>query len=162
MADPERKISIFSAPSEIDAVIKARLATFCKKGGKNPATRWPEDELELRNAVILDYIAAQGLSREQTAQQIAARWGITPGTGRNYVTRAVQDFAKKYTQSDEAEANRKLYIERLESVLQTALERGSLDSSLRALEIYGKAMGFFLERKDVSLSGDTTFTFDFA
>lgn len=161
MADKKEKVSIFSTPEEIDAIITTRINSFCGKGGKK-ASAWTDEEKDLRNAVVLDYLAGQGLSREQTAQQLSSRWGVTMGTARNYVSAALKDFAEYVAESDDAEKNRKLYIERLEGILQTALAGKSLDAALRAMEIYGKTMGYFNEKKDVNLTGDATFTFDFS
>ena len=66
------KVNIFSEPEKINAIIKSRLAQFSTKGGsqKNSLVKWTESELELRNAVIIDYLTINGLSRERTAQQI--------------------------------------------------------------------------------------------
>ena len=86
--EKEKKINIFSDPEKIDAVIKSRLSMFSRKGGtqKNDQVKWTEEELELRDAVIIDYITVNGLSRERTAQQIADRWDVSMNTARTWVT----------------------------------------------------------------------------
>ncbi len=55
------KISIFDRPEQIDAVINAKLALMPATGGKGNSKKnaWTEDEMELRNAVIMQYIAEQ-------------------------------------------------------------------------------------------------------
>ena len=81
----QNKISIFDRPEQIDAVINAKLASMPRKNGKanSKANAWTKDEIELRNAVIMQYIAEQGLSKERTAQQLTNRWDITIDTPEN-------------------------------------------------------------------------------
>lgn len=157
----EKKVNIFSAPEEIDAAIKSRINSFCTKGGKN-SSAWTEDEMQLRDSVIWEYLVKQGLSREDTAQQIAARWDITVSTARKYVMKAIKNLANAFKESDNLEEIKRMYLSRIEGVLQTALDRGALDSSLKALDLYGKSLGFFNEKKDINLGGDLTISFDFS
>lgn len=156
----DKKVNIFSDPSEIDAVIKSRINSFCNRGGKR-SSAWTEDEIQLRDGVIWEYMVKQGLSREATAQQIAVRWDITPGTARKYVVSAIKNLANSFRDSEDLEEIKRMYLQRIEGVLQTALDRGALDSSIKALDLYGKSLGFFNEKKDLTLGGDLTISFDF-
>lgn len=156
------KISIFDRPENIDAVINAKLALMpAKKGkGNSKANAWTPEELELRNAVIMQYICEQGLSRERTAQQISSRWDITLGTARAWVSRAIDEFAKTYAEENQ-ENNRKMWLERCEQILQEALDTGDKSSALKALDLIGKSMGIYAEKKDVNVQGDVDINFKF-
>lgn len=156
----EVKVTPFSKPDIIDGIIKARLATFPVKGGKtsSKSTTWLEEELELMDSVILEYITAQGLSREKTAQQIAERWGVSIRTARRYVSESIKRFAESNSSS---EHSRELWLERCESILQDAIESRQKDTALKALDLLAKSMGLYKETKDINVSGDGSIKFDF-
>ena len=158
----QNKISIFDRPEQIDAVINAKLASMPRKNGKanSKANAWTKDEIELRNAVIMQYIAEQGLSKERTAQQLTNRWDITIDTARDYVKRAVTDFANSFTDED-AEEQRRMWLERCEQILQEALDTGDKGNALKALDLIGKSMGIYTEKKDLNVQGDVDIKFDF-
>ena len=155
-------ISIFDRPEQIDAVINAKLEQMPSTGGKgNTKTNaWKPEELELRTAVIMQYIAEQGLSRERTAQQITNRWNISMPTARKWVAMAIKDFAKSYA-DDNAEEQRRMWLERCEQILQDAIDTRDKSSALKALDLIGKSMGIYLEKKDINVEGDVDIKFDF-
>lgn len=158
----QKKVNIFSEPEAIDAVIKSRLAQFSTKGGtqKNSLVKWTESELELRHAVIIDYLTVDCLSREQAARQIADRWDITMATARKYVKDAVVYFCDNVVEESE-EIRKKLFDEKLQTILQEAVEQHDRQSGLRALDIYAKASGMYKDKSDVNLTVDGNIKFDF-
>ena len=162
MAQNNKPISIFDRPEQIDAVINAKLASMPRKNGKanSKANAWTKSEIELRNAVIMQYICEQGLSKERTAQQLTNRWDITIDTAREYVKRAVNDFANSFTDED-AEEQRRMWLERCEQILQDAIDSRDKASALKALDLIGKSMGIYAEKKDVNVQGDVDIKFDF-
>ena len=157
------KINIFSEPEIIDGLMKSRLKTFSRKGGtfSNKTNNWTEEELEIRNGVILDYIGKQGLSREETARQIATRWDINMNTARKYVTMAIKALADNWTEEDKDQV-RKLYIEKIEAIMQEALERNQLDSAMKAQDMLNKIHGLYSEKQQVELQGNIPIVFDFS
>lgn len=160
--EQKNKVNIFSEPDAIDAVIKSRLAQFSTKGGsqKNSLVKWTESELELRHAVIIDYLTVDCLSREQAARQIADRWDITMATARKYVKDAVVHFCDNVVEESE-EIRKKLFDEKLQTILQEAVEQHDRQSGLRALDIYAKASGMYKDKSDVNLTVDGNIKFDF-
>lgn len=163
MAISNKPISIFDRPEQIDAIINAKLAQMPRKNGKcnSKANAWSKDEMELRNAVIMQYICEQGLSKERTAQQISNRWDITLETARNYVRKAVNDFASTYSEESQ-ENNRKMWLERCEQILQDAIDSRDKQSALKALDLMGKSLGLYSEKKDISVDADVDIKFDFS
>lgn len=162
MAQNNKPISVFDRPEQIDAVINAKLALMPATGGKGNtvANAWTKEELELRNAVIMQYICEQGLSRDRTAHQLTARWNIALNTARKWVKAAIDDFAKTYAEEDQ-EKNRKLWLERCEQILQDAIDTRDKANALKALDLIGKSMGIFTEKKEVQVDGDIDIKFDF-
>lgn len=156
------KVNIFSDPEKVDAIIKSRLAQFSTKGGtqKNSLVKWTEAELELRDAVIMDYLTVNGLSRERTAQQIADRWDVTMQSARNYVKDAITRFAKNYVEIDEA-TRKKLFEEKLQSIYEDAVSAKDRQSSLRAIDILNKMNGMYTDKSDVNVNVDGKITFEF-
>ena len=157
------KIDIFSQPELIDGIIKGRINSFSKRGGKsnNKVYNWTEDELELRNAVIYDYIAKQACSKEETARQIASRWDISMTSARRYVKSALDDFSANWEQEDKDKL-RERYIEKLEGIMQDALEAHDRQSALRAQEIINKLNGLYEEKSKIEIEGNIPLTFDFS
>ena len=156
------KVNIFSDPEKVDAIIKSRLAQFSTKGGtqKNSLVKWTEAELELRDAVIMDYLTVNGLSRERTAQQIADRWDVSMQSARNYVRDAITRFAKNYVEIDEA-TRKKLFEEKLQSIYEDAVSAKDRQSSLRAIDILNKMNGMYTDKSDVNVNVDGKITFEF-
>ena len=156
------KVNIFSEPEKVDAIIKSRLAQFSTKGGtqKNSLVKWTEAELELRDAVIMDYLTVNGLSRERTAQQIADRWDVSMQSARNYVKDAITRFAKNYVEIDEA-TRKKLFEEKLQSIYEDAVSAKDRQSSLRAIDILNKMNGMYTDKSDVNVNVDGKITFEF-
>lgn len=157
------KVNIFSKPDEIDRMINSRLEQFPRKGGKTCSKNvsWSDDEIQLIDAVIWDYISAQGLSREATAQQLHSRWDISLSTARKYITDSIKRMASTYTEEDQEE-QRRVWLERCEAILQDAIETRDKQSALRALDLMGKTLGLYKETKDINLDGDNTIHFDFS
>lgn len=158
-----KSISIFDRPEQIDAVINAKLAAMPANGGKANSKKnaWTPEELELRNAVIMQYICEQGLSKERTAQQLTNRWNIAMKTARNYVKMAIDAFTSSYTEEDQ-EKQRQMWLERCEQILQDAIDSRDKQSALKALDLMGKSMGIYNEKKDVNVNGDVDIKFDFS
>ena len=160
--EQENKVNVFSEQEKIDAVIKSRLAQFSTKGGsqKNSLVKWTESELELRNAVIIDYLTVNGLSRERTAQQISDRWDITMATARKYVKEAVVTFCDNVVEESE-EMRKKLFEEKLQAIYEDAVNAKDRQSSLRAIDILNKMNGLYKDKSDVNLTVDGSISFDF-
>lgn len=159
----EQNLNIFSKPEAIDAYIKSRIASFPQKGGKASTIsgKWTKEENELKDAVIMEYITKQGLSKHQTAQQIMDRWGLSFRTAQKYVQEAVTRFAKSYAEEN-IEDQRRVWLERCEQVLQDAIDSRDKQSALKALDLIGKSMGIYQQKQDINLSGEADIKFDFS
>lgn len=155
-------VDIFSKPEHIDNFIKTKLSTLPRKGGVQGSKRaaWTKEELELRDAVIMEYITTQGLSKSRTAQQIKARWGVSFDTALRYVREAINRFSKAYCEETQEE-QRRVWMERCEQILQDAIDTRDKQAALKALDIMGKSMGIYKETKQLDVDADVDVTFDF-
>lgn len=159
--DISKGIYRFVSPEEADELITSKIAQFAKKGGKtSTSVKWTEGELQLRHSVILEYICNQGLSKSETAKQISDRWNVTVKTATRYINEAVESLTRDF--EDYKEETRKVHLERLESIMQTALENGREDLALKALEQMGKVNGLFEQKIDLNSKNTTDIHFDFS
>ena len=142
--------------------MKSRLAQFSSKGGcqKNSLVKWTDAELELRDAVIMDYLTINGLSRERTAQEIAARWDVTLQSARNYIKDAITRFSKNYVEIDEA-TRRKIFEEKINAIFEDAVDAKDRSNSLKAMDMLNKMNGLYRDKSDVNLNVEGSISFDF-
>lgn len=156
-------LNIFSRPEDIDTFIKTKIASFPQKNGKSSTHKnnWEKEELELRDAVIMEYICKQGLSKNATAQQIMDRWGIAMQTAYKYVADAVKRFSKNFA-DENVEDQRRVWLERCEQILQDAIDSRDKTNAIKALDLIGKSMGIYQQKQNIDLSGEADIKFDFS
>lgn len=148
------------SPEEIDAIISNRILSFPKKGNKTSAIGgWKEEELELRDAVILAYLTEEHLSYEKTAQQLAARWPISMSTARRYTKEAISRFCLSHKK--DLEETKELFLEELQNIIREARDNGSRDTSLKGLDMVAKVLGFYKDNKELNINGSVDINFDF-
>ena len=158
----EKSVTIFDEPDIIDTYMKTKISSFTRNGGKNngKVNFWTDDELELRNAVVLDYIGKKGYSREQTARELHRRWEIGMPTARRYIKDAIAALVENYKDTSQKEMM-DTYKERIETILAEALEEKNKKVALQAIDMLNKMGGNYTERKDLNISGEQTINFGF-
>ena len=159
MAKKNKKDGIyqFLSPEDADRIIIQRINSTPKKGG-NRNGKWTPAELAIRDNVILEYICKQGLSRAECAKQISDRWQVCIDTAGRYIRdafeRLVQDNEKVKIDAREKQ------LERLENMLERAIEDGVYDAQLKILDQINKINGLYTEKKDIKIENDNiTFKF---
>ena len=157
------KIDIFSEPELIDNLIKTRLSAFPRKGGQGNTRliSWTDEEIELRNAVIYDYIAKQACSREETARRISKRWDISIQNARKYIKMALEDFAANWEQ-EEKDKLRKRYIDRIEKIMNDSIQRNDRKAALKCQDMINKLNGLYEETNKIEIEGNVPLTFNFS
>ena len=147
--------------NEIDAIIIERINSTPKRGG-NRNGQWTEDELALRNSVILDLICNKGISRTEAQKILMRRWGIGKSTASRYVLAALEELVADYDEF--AEYTREQHIQRLESLLEECLSHNSdrdRKNAIAVLDSLAKIYGLNQDTKNIRLSTDDNITFDF-
>jgi len=142
---------------EIDKIMINRIKSSPKRGGK-AKDGWTDEELRLRNSVVLDLLCNKGISRAETSRILQTRWGVGHTTSDRYIHAALDELVKDY--DDFCEYNRVQHLQRLEGVLEDSLSHGDRKNALAALEQIAKINSLFLERKDININSDTI-SFDF-
>ena len=144
----------YLTPEEIDRIMITRIQQFARQGARNHKNKWSEGELQMRNAVVLDYICRQGLSRAETARQLSARWNCSVRTTEKYITTALQTLVKDY--EGYTETVREMHLERLENLLETCLSRNNPDSALKVLDQIAKVNGLYTQKTEIAVTDVTT------
>ena len=146
---------------EIDTIIIDRIQSTPKRGGNRNGS-WTEEELALRNSVILDMICTKGISRTETKKILMKRWGIGLSTAGRYVEAALNELVKDYDQF--AEYTREQHIQRLESLLEECLSHNTdrdRKNAIAVLDSLAKIYGLNQDNKNVRLSTDESISFEF-
>lgn len=159
---PENKCCFrYLNDEQIDAIIIDRINSTPKKGG-NRKGMWSDDELALRNSVILDLICNKGISRTEAGKIIRTRWGISPETASRYIKAALDELVKDYDSF--AEYTREQHIQRLESLLEECLSHNSdkdRKNAIAVLDSLAKIYGLNQDNKYIKLNTDEPIVFEF-
>lgn len=159
---PDKKCCFrYLTDEEIDAIMIERINSTPKRGG-NKHGRWTEDELALRNSVILDLICTKGISRSETKKILMKRWGVGESTASRYLLAALEELVADYDEF--AEYAREQHIQRLESLLEECLSHNSdrdRKNAISVLDSLAKIYGLNQDNKNIRLSADENITFDF-
>lgn len=149
----------FLSPEEIDKLMISKISLFSRNSkGSKAKPKWTDGEIDIRNAVILDYICRQGLSRTETARQLSVRWECSPRTIERYIYMAIDSLNKDY--DEHIDQLRDLHLERLENLLEDCIERNNTDQALKVLDQLAKVNGLYTQKQDVTIN-DVTTTFKF-
>lgn len=143
---------------EIDAIVIDRINSTPKRGGTRNG-EWSEEELALRNSVILDYICNKGISRNETTKILMQRWDVSNATARRYVKDALEELVADYDEFKEY--TREQHLQRLEEILEDAKAHNDRKSALSALDQMGKVNGIYVEKKDVKITTEEPIIFEF-
>ena len=155
--NPEKKCAFrYLDDDEIDSIIINRIHSTSRRGGKG---EWTEEEIMLRNSVVLDYLG-KGVSRNETRKILMRRWDVSDASARRYIKDALEELVADYDEF--SEYTREQHLQRLEEILEDAMAHSDRKSALSALDQMGKINGLFVDRKDVRVSGDEPISFEFS
>lgn len=155
-------------PEVIDNIILNRLNDIKNALGKGESgeksgtplskVKWTEDEIDLRNMVIIDYIR-QGLSRKRVVEEICNRWNVATKAGLKFYSEALK-YLSEINKADDLEDIKNRQIERLEGVVESALDRGNYQDATRALDLVNKLNGLYTEKANITVDGEIKFEFE--
>lgn len=149
----------FTDEQIIDGIMKKRINTFTSRGGKRNQKNsgWQENELKLRDTVIMDLLCRKCMPRNKIINQLMARWDISSATASRYISEAIHRFEGTYG-ADEEE-NRKLFLQSCSELLEEVKDKKKYDQIIKTLDLIGKSGGLYSSKQNVSLDGNVTFTF---
>lgn len=149
--DNERPQGIFRylTPEECDKMVKAKLEHKPKGGNCKGyvGKPWDESELLARRQVLIDLMAS-GKSRRKIVEEICDRWGISLRVAYDYYNDAI-----KYLGKDNEEFvryNRELMQERLENIMQLAIDGHQYKEAVMAATELDKILG--LQKSQVEIT----------
>lgn len=133
-------------PNEIDAYIKNRIRALAK--GPSAKSKWTDEEIQLRNQVIWDYVA-QGLSSRRIKEHLQDRWGIGKTAARDYYVRAMKELTKE---SDDVRVHaRGMMEERLLAVVENAMDNHQYKEACMALDQLNKIYGLYNTSQQIEI-----------
>lgn len=136
---------------EIDGAIRAFIASFPAKGGKNTGNQtWDGEILELRNFVIYQYIR-QGLSRERIFEELKERWGISRQSFSRYYKEALESLVVE--NKDIVDDARKKAIEKLQGIIERCYASNDFKNALKAQDQLNKINALYTDKKEVEVTG---------
>lgn len=154
-------------PEVIDQMILSRLRDIKNALGKGESgeksgvlnkAKWTEEELDLRNMVIIDYIR-QGLSKKRVVEEICNRWNVAPKAGYEWYNKALK-YLSQINKPDDLEDIKNRQIERLEGIVESALDRNNYQDATRALDLVNKLNGLYTEKANITVDGEIKFEFE--
>lgn len=149
----------FTDEQIIDAIMKKRINTFTSRGGRANQKKngWQENELKLRDTVVMDLLCRKCMPRNKIVNQLMARWDISTDTANRYISEAIHRFEGTYGADEEA--NRKLFLQSCSELLEEVKDKKKYDQIIKTLDLIGKSGGLYSTKQNVSLDGNITFTF---
>lgn len=149
----------FTDDEIIDGIMKKRINTFTSRGGKSHQKNggWQENELKLRDTVIMDLLCRKCMPRNKIVNQLIARWDISTDTANRYISEAIHRFEGTYGADEEA--NRKLFLQSCSELLEEVKDKKKYDQIIKTLDLIGKSGGLYSTKQNVSLDGNINFTF---
>ena len=124
------------------------------QGAQRNLRKWTQDELDVRNQVIWDYIS-QGLSPVKVKENIAHRWGITMVTAGEYFKAAVEDLSKHTDEAREHYFN--IQVARLEGIVQEAMDHHQYKEAAMATEQLSKLYGLYQPQTQINITTEFNF-----
>ena len=74
---------------------------------------------------------------------------------------AITRFCENYP--EDKEKQRKVFMEKLNSILEMAIESQSKEAALKAMDIFAKTQGYYKENQNITLNGgENPIQFDFS
>lgn len=136
----ENGLFVFLSMEEIDEMMNNKMEALRKNKKRE---RWNENELLYRRQVIYEWIR-RGYSRVRIQQELMSRWGCVKRSAQRYVTDALN--ALEEDNREFVEKTREIQRERIEGIIQKAMESNNYDAALRGLEQINKLDGLYSEK----------------
>lgn len=134
-------------PEVADATIRNR-AKYIRE---TKHTKWPQNELILRNQLILDMIS-RGVSRRKCVEQMMDRWEVSEDCAYDYYKAALK---RLMTENEEfVEYNRDKMVERMEHIIEDCLEHNHPKEAVMACQELNKLLGLTTSTK-LTLEADS-------
>lgn len=129
----------YLSKEEIDTMIKKKVDALRED---KSSSRWTPSEVLYRRQVIYDYIR-QGMSRGKIQEEIMNRWDCVKRSAQRYVKDALESLEED--NKEFVEKTRAVQRERIESVINKAMESGDYKAAVKALDLINRMDGLYNE-----------------
>lgn len=145
--DKNTPVFRYVEPEVADATIRNRIDYI----RTTKHTKWPENEILLRNQLILDMIA-RGMSRRKCVEAMMDRWTISDANAYIYYKEALKRLMDE--NEEFVEYNRDKMVERMEHIIEDCLEHNHPKEAVMACQELNKLLGLTTSTK-LTLEADS-------
>lgn len=129
-------------PEEIDEMIREKIHRI-RTSNKRISEKWTESELLYRRQMIFEMIR-KGYSRQRIQEDLMSRWDCVKRSAQRYVKDALETLEED--NKDFIIKTRDIQRERIESVIEKAMNSGNYEAALKGLEQINKIDGLYNEK----------------
>lgn len=146
---------------ELIAYLKAqRPDTFDENGVRHRTKwKWSEDDIDLRNQLIIYWITKDNMSRMEVVNMIMQVFGINRSNAFVWSGEAISSLNEGF--EEYKESARQTQIERIEKLIKECRLSGRLKEAAMFTEQLNKIYGLYTDTKKVEVSADGPIKFEF-
>ena len=146
---------------EVIAYLKLQMPMKKTEDGRVTRTsfKWSEDDLNLRNQLIVYWITKEGLSRMEVVQMIMQVFGICRANAFEWSKMAIASLNDGF--DEYRDMARQTQIEKIEKCIKECRAAGKLKEAAMFNEQLNKIYGLYVDNKKVEVSADGPIKFEF-
>ena len=137
-------------PEEIDEMIREKINKI-RTDKKRVSDKWTDTELLYRRQVIFELIR-KGYSRQRIQEELMSRWECVKRSAQRYVKDALE--ALEEDNKDFIIKTRDIQRERIESVIEKAMNSNNFEAALKGLEQINKIDGLYNEKITANIKAE--------
>ncbi len=146
---------------EVIAYLKQQRPIRKDESGKLVRTgfKWGEEDLILRNQLIIYWITKEGLSRIEAVQMLMQVFGIARSNAFEWTNEALRSLNEGF--EEYRDLARQTQIEKIEKSIKECKGLGKYKEAAMFTEQLNKIYGLYAETKKVEVSADGPIKFEF-
>ena len=146
---------------EVIAYLKSQMPTQRNENGKmvRIGYKWGEEDLNLRNQLIIYWITKEGMSRMEVVNMLMQVFGIARSNAFIWSNEALKSLNEGF--DEYKEVARQTQIEKIEKLIKECKGMGKYKEAAMLNEQLNKIYGLYTENKKVEVSADGPIKFEF-
>ena len=146
---------------EVIAYLKAQKPDYTDEDGVRHKVKWkwPDDDLDLRNQLIIYWITKDGLSRIEVVQMLMQVFGISRSNAFEWARIAIASLNEGF--DEYRDLARQTQIEKIEKLIKECKGMGKYKEAAMLNEQLNKIYGLYAETKKVEVSAEAPIKFEF-
>ena len=147
--------------AEVIAYLKLQRPEYIDENGKKVrrAWKWSEDDLNLRNQLIIYWLTSEGLSRMEVVQKIMSCFSLSRANAFIWSGEALKSLNEGF--DEYRDMARQMQIERIEKLIKECKGSGKYKEAAMLNEQLNKIYGLYTENKKVEVKTDEPIRFEF-